>query len=501
MESIKGIVNYKDTEYPFYYEQETLSLFPPSSTVLESDKSVILDFLTRISKPDEKRFLDRVKINGITNDGKNVVFAVSEQFGNDNGFLSSQVYWYYVYSPQTSMPTNNMQGGLQYLRTNNQIKGISVGGKEIDYFYNPRRAFKQSYLFDEETKRHIIQVTTEHDTTGECGEFTYKGITIKILVCAYSSFRTDRSAPFDSYSRLLLEFSRPISIEDVEDLYFAIRLCFCFLCRRSDVSLERVETFDYYKDGGRNYFGSYNPIYSAKMEELPKKNKRIIPFELIGKQFAKLLEYCASGRMYTFNLPKRFSSINSYSPDRTIFDMVAFEKAFGELYPEYEYRSQSYIASKESILLKLDELIGKSTGETKKYFKQFKRGIESSSIGLGMKLKKTLTDYSDVMNPFLTHLYGGSYADEIGDICERLNSFRNNLAHGNDFEFAPVNFDDLALIEQLVYAMKLRSIGMNVYDTQRAISQLFGINVDLRTDSGKNDATSEGKNDSILELE
>lgn len=65
-------------------------------------------------------------------------------------------------------------------------------------------------------------------------------------------------------------------------------------------------------------------------------------------------------------------------------------------------------------------------------------------------------------------------------IAARVGHMRNDLAHNNlDMEILPINLADIDIVEVLLYCMRLREIGLSVWETQKAINDLFGKNFAL----------------------
>ena len=59
-----------------------------------------------------------------------------------------------------------------------------------------------------------------------------------------------------------------------------------------------------------------------------------------------------------------------------------------------------------------------------------------------------------------------------------MNQMRNDSAHGNiDVEFSEEHFGDFAILECLIYAMRLRAIGLDYLSIQRAICKLMNYNI------------------------
>ena len=61
-----------------------------------------------------------------------------------------------------------------------------------------------------------------------------------------------------------------------------------------------------------------------------------------------------------------------------------------------------------------------------------------------------------------------------------MNTLRNDMAHGNlDIHIDHEHIIGFAIIEYVLYAMRLKHIGIENKDIQGAIAQLMGINISL----------------------
>ena len=76
--------------------------------------------------------------------------------------------------------------------------------------------------------------------------------------------------------------------------------------------------------------------------------------------------------------------------------------------------------------------------------------------------------------------YCEKYKEQLDEICARMNRLRNDLAQGNlDLKFCPELIGDLKMVEQLLYAMRLKAIGVEDRSIQSAINTIFRCNLSL----------------------
>ena len=63
-------------------------------------------------------------------------------------------------------------------------------------------------------------------------------------------------------------------------------------------------------------------------------------------------------------------------------------------------------------------------------------------------------------------------------ICNRMNKLRNDAVHGNlDLKLEPIHISDFRTLENLTYAMRLKHIGIEKLDIQKAIYDLKGYSI------------------------
>ena len=179
-----------------------------------------------------------------------------------------------------------------------------------------------------------------------------------------------------------------------------------------------------------------------------------------------------------------------YGPERIIFNFVAFEREYQNLYPETTVRSQEFLDAKQKVIESIDELILTNSGKRKKYLKSFRHSITKIENSFGRRLKDVIIDDKEYMIPFLIHNYGEDYDEKIEEFCARMNDLRNDSAHGNFI--TDINKEivfDFEILECLLYIMRLKDIGMSVSEGQKAVAKLMGINI-----TNSSERTQESKN-------
>lgn len=114
----------------------------------------------------------------------------------------------------------------------------------------------------------------------------------------------------------------------------------------------------------------------------------------------------------------------------------------------------------------------------KKYVNEFLRSLGKIEIKFADKIIKSLKDCEDILLPFLQYDYKEYSREEIENIGERLNKLRNDSVHGNiDLQIDPINVADFSTIENLIYAIRLKGIGLDKKEIQNSIKNLKHYNI------------------------
>lgn len=185
----------------------------------------------------------------------------------------------------------------------------------------------------------------------------------------------------------------------------------------------------------------------------------------------KLLKEIIDGNMLLNNIPeKRINRI--MVNDATISkDAAEFEYEFGKTYPNGIPHSEKSVETENIVKSKLEKLRDCSSGDEKKYYKQFIKHIKQES--LKGKILFSFNENSRMLDQFKQRLGPNMSFDEIADECAGI---RNTVDHGKDDK--KITSDTAAcyvLLRMLIYAMQLKRIGLEENDIINAIRSLFKI--------------------------
>ena len=478
-EMLKGFLDLKDTTYTFSYIDKVLSIYPNTE---EEWKKNQMDIFKSFAVKCKGSVINNINLSGILANGQNIIFNISEQGSNNNGFLSYNVNSYYIYRKNERYYRKKLEKRI-LVEEENHIDEMVISGRDIDLFLNPALVYNSAIMFDENESKNVFYINTPCEAEEKfCGKLEWKDLEINIFVHSIVTMKPYMKIPLVSKSELILKFSNSITVELMETILMSLKQCFVFICRRFNIKFKSVRTISYSSEGKKIDFGKYIVLNSFDEEETNVNiDKRIISYEFLKNKFAILFKVFLEEKMYINNIPNNISEVNKYGPERIIFNFVAFEREYQNLYPETATRSQEFLDAKQKVIESIDELINNNSGKRKKYLKSFQKSIKKIENSFGGRLKEVIIDDKEYMIPFLIHNYGKDYESEIEEFCTRMNDLRNDSAHGNFIIATDINREivfDFEILECLLYIMRLKDIGLSVFEGRRAVAKLMGINID-----------------------
>lgn len=465
-ERLVGFVSYEEKLFPFEFDEKEfkVNLYPPTREIWEQYSSVALT-LERLQQTLEtsNKWISYGELSGKTSEGYQITFYVPNDYSAYHGFLSFSVAWYFIREEKYS---------------SEEINGFRMRGPEIDAFFPPESVFKYDIQPAKDSFRaQKITLSAERQDEVDGGKFLISdGLTAEIKLHSYASVVRAQN-PMTSQSYITILFSKTESLPALLNAYEQLRRFFMYLTGRANVSLNDVEVFSYNQEKKREYFAllCYRPRFA---EETNKKVKnQIIDFSILGTKSADLLSIISAGKMDYEYLPHCIDEKHSYSVSRFIMILAAFEREFRNIYGIDAGRSEPFIKVKTEVVQLVENFCEGKTGKEKDYAADLLRGIKNFSLGYWFNVKYALTDCREIMEVFTLRKYGTPpkpyevLAEEIG---RRVGKLRNDLAHDKlDWVFEAVQVTDIQVIEELIYAIRLKNIGLGSDDIMQAIRKLF----------------------------
>lgn len=468
-ERLIGFVNYDDTEIAFEFDADNfaLNLYPTK----ELWKKYVRPSYVFSKHPidfSKHEWIPENRIYGKTSSGQQVVFSVQGDPGSYHGFLSFQVNWYFC-----------CYDGMD----ENHISGFSIDGNTVDSFYSPWVALERKHEYDKKLNATKMVVSSTKSPAATCGNYMITdAVKATMVVDAYTaSGLGDYEHPIFANSKFITEFSEPVTIDTVIKAFEYTLRFFIYVTYRANVDIRKADLFVMNEKGGHDYWGILVFPQGEPAEKSKDAKHHLIVYSDLKEKTALLFDAIKNEHTSIQHICSNYDATHSYPISRVIMILAAFERIYGHIYGKDTERSEEYIEIKAKAVELIDQLQQENTGKRKKAAKTLKDFVFNRDSSFSSNTAYALKDCADIMKPFVKKRYKGEYDSVVDEISERIGIVRNGVAHCRlDFELEAVHLSDILIMEELLYAMQLKHIGLTIHECHKAIGRLFRENIHFK---------------------
>ena len=461
-ERLVGFVNYDDSETAFEFDAEefVLRLYPNH----DNWKKYVhprygFNLIFGKNKGDE--WLSENRFVGACSAGKRIIFSVQDNPGIYHGFLSFDVNWYFC-----------CHEGMD----ENSIKGFSITGPTVEAFYSPYVALEQTHEYDENSNRSKMVVSSVPTDEVSCGSYSVNDTTVASLsVLAYcGSGLGSFERPLFANSKFVVDFDKPTDLDTTVAAFEHILRFFIYSAYRANVGIRLADLYLMNEQGKRDYLGILVLPKEDNIEKDQAVLRRCLSYGDLGEKTASIVSDLRDHHMTLQYICENHEERSSYPTSRVIMILASFERVYGTIYGKDTDRSQLYIDTKDEIVGLISEYVKSCSGKKKEYAKSIRKFVENLDSSFASNVSYALKDCIDIMTPFIKKRYKQCDNDIIDAISKRLGIIRNGVAHCRlDFDLEPIHMKDLLIMEELLYAMELKHIGLAIDVCGNAVSNLF----------------------------
>ena len=470
LEKLLGYLTLENEEYPFeFIEEEFCIVLYPSTKEKWSELSSPITFFENLSKRwniGEHKWIKNFKIEGVTSEHYNVVFSVKDSPSNYHGFLSYEVNWYYYY--RDSFELNN-------------IAGFRVSGTEVDYFYPPQIALKNDVRWgDDQSISKMLVSTTDEETEKPCGKYSIcRGLQAEIKINAFATIHYNTAVnPIDAKSYLYFLFSKPAGLDDLILAYYQVRCFFKFISYRNNLTFDGIETFYLNEDNKRDFAGAIVFPNKYESESDKKASERILSYYVLENKASNIFKAIKNGKLGYAHICDSIDGRRHYPSARMIMIMAEFEREYRDIYGQDYKRSELYTDTKQEIVDLIEEYRKGHSGDAKKYAGSIKKTVQNLDNSYAQNVEFAIEDCKVIMEPFIKANYSKDLHEVIRDLSGRVGEIRNGIAHSKmDFELDAIHLADIKIIEELIYAIRLKKAGVPDSKIMKGINVLFKENI------------------------
>lgn len=345
---------------------------------------------------------------------------------------------------------------------------------ELDYFINLNNGVEKEA--DLENRSFNIK-TLPYDDTKQNFEFKIGKAQVKCELGIKRTLTQNPSSPLSLSGFLSCSFQNTSNIAFLLHIYAIIKRLFCFLCYRKNVNISDISLYSTNEKYGNVKSGDLHICFDRYGEnECDETIEKTIEFRYLKDKISSLMQLIADDELYFEHIPANNEDSHHITPARFVLITAAFEWNFKKYYtiPVSSYRTDV----KNDVLSKILEIAKEKGYNSKKKseLKLYQKIIQNVDCSLSESINHAFKDCDDILNPFIDRVYkiNGLLTDSYSNISQRLQTQRNNYAHGNiDKEMDDNIVLDTIFIEWLNYCMVFKVLGYSNIQTFNIINHIF----------------------------
>jgi hypothetical protein len=463
-----GYVKIDDRNYPFFLSDQVLLVIPPTTEELNEQRAKLFSLFTQPIGERKREWQPVYPLEGELDSGNRIQFLAHGNPSNRNGFLQYEIVQLISYNP----------GNADL----NHIESIILESEAIDAFYNPSRAFQTEFFFVEnKTEKCTVSIT--NPIAKELGHYTHQDVVVTLSVRAYANVRLSSEMPMKARSELIIDFSQPVSWKFANEAIELAKSFLVYIVSRTNVYFSDI-AICHWEDGKRRSFGNITIAGHPDPENSPKRMDAVIKQDVIDVDISPLFQAIERDEISFDHLCGSIDERKLYGINRVILLFAAFEREYRNLFGDELTRSEKYYEIKAEVLAYLQDRQNQTSGKQKSYFQAFRKIIDNSDNSFAERFKIAIYRISKCIEPFWVREYNRIDDEQIEETAVRLNTVRNDLAHGNlSEEYEPIHLSDWRIIEITLYMVRLLSIGLPEDNVMEAINDLFNYNFALEKDA------------------
>lgn len=450
-----GHIEFKNKEYTFWFEEDILELVP-----VKASKTVSFEAIEEFFS-DNYRLEIPEMLQGISTYSRNVIIFFIKDMDRHNDNYQFKVYAFIEF-----------KDGVE------PVNKISFAFEELNWFYNIRKAY--GYEFNHGTGEMNVTIDP-FDSLSKEFSFLYDGKTIQALLNVSRTISNESTNPVTLNSDLSFAFEICTDLQFYLKLYNLTRRFFRLVTYRQNINISKILLKKKDNSSGKYFtIGTFKFIENKdQFKETEKRIKeRMIDFDIINSNCSNLFQLLIEDKIYLEHIPYNSKDMNRITPARFILITAAFEWEFRNFYGNVKTaENEDFRVVRDKLDSFINSLIQGNSGKQKSYAKYYKKIVNSIDMNLAERILRALNDFHEITGKFIENLFhiNGIKDFKYSQIAERLQTQRNNYAHGNlDRTIDSIVILDLVALEWIIYAMILKNADMSDLQIKKSINKLFG---------------------------
>ncbi len=394
-------------------------------------------------------------------------------------------------------------GLLNLVGTNGAIRSepVAMGtlNQNVDYYidkYDDGASFTQMRFSFKELDFFLPSgsITAIDDMTGfifsrqpvevKRFAFVYQEKTVAFVLRTFSNISCGYKSHAETKSELILEFEKSTDVNFFISLFHLVYGFFSFICNRRNLTLSNVALVGQriikhpITANGKTTIGEKTvpttqilvPIDNYRAgNESDKDIGRTLPYKFWESNLESLFMLFINDTVSISSLHESLAARRLIDLKQSLHITATFEYYQRKLLPDIS--SKETQEAYDAVKAKVDEYAAAQTGKKKKKAKEIAKFL-TPPVSLSEKVIKVYAGYQEWLGvkPILMDWYG----DNISDIAEVANEWRNELAHEKrEIEPDERVVSAVRLIEHLNYCIVLRKAGYSDENIKAILEEIL----------------------------
>ena len=458
-ELMSGFITIDKEERPFYFDNIKFQLFvyPATIDAWERDRFEFIGKMERNLK--QSSWTNQRRVEGKLSNNNHVFFKVYNCPQMINGYRVYQVAWAVELSGSYDLDA---------------IESLCIFGGDVNFFYPVERVWEKNALFTRnKTKLREVRVKAKNDMKECAGMYRVaRNTDAEIFFSIYPRLSlVNQRLPLSADSYIQLNYSSPVGIETAIRNISDFKHLLCYSSYINNIGFQFLQLG--WKSKKAQYVFAGNIYLPGNTLQESRESLNMISYSFWKSKMKRILTDIKNEKLTYQHICASNDERRHYNSSRCMMIFVAFEREFRNYYSVDFSRSEEYKEMKSSIVNLITEMATQKHGKEKRYLKQIAGFINSKDDSFEKKVETALKDNYPVISPFLLTNYVNKQERDIQKIAKRLGNLRNAITHARlDMKFSPANLGDVKILEELIYAIRLRRFNSEV-EVKKAIKLLF----------------------------
>ena len=452
LDTISGVFDYLDKEYPFVLHDRVLKIAQPPFQ----------------HNADFEGITDIDCIQGVTSNNKDIVFFGCKIYCSERLFLSTEI-------------VITVQGYVLLRNSQTDYDRIDFYSPAINGFYSPRNA----YTVEAKEKFITTGITLrEKDAYKKRYDCNINGEDLRIGLDIYVSLNLNFTEEKLGTARSVfyMEFQSKKTPADIAGYYLYLRDFLAFINFRNDIPIDEMQLFSHNESGKYEPRGKVIVFQKDASDYKPDAFSTITYPDLLNECVPKLFQNIAQKRLCEnfnpFVYPESKKEDRYVDASKWLNTAISFEGEFNVSFPDFKAQNDpAFCQAKDMLLTAIEDAVkrsGKSiNNKNNRSLKSFKNLIEHADTTIKEKFQTCQSMFEEETKDAIAKIRSACNVPPELDLAEAYATFRNHTAHGEVRKPENIDVATYRILRCFIYVLNLKRAGVPSERIETIVQKMF----------------------------